>query len=150
MCLNLPFIPGETPTTHLFSPAGLAANLRVEGASTGENFGRSVAIVQGAGPNGRGVLVVGSPFGNLVGIERTGGARVYEFLGDGTNANDGLQPIPMAIVGGDMTRIEGRVGERVTGGLVGSVPVVVIAGFDGSAFGLDQGAAYIYPLPAGD
>ncbi len=145
-----PFVPGETPTTHLFAPAGLAANLRVEGASTGENFGRSVAIVQGAGPNGRGVLVVGSPFGNLVGIERTGGARVYEFLGDGTNANDGLQPIPMAVVGGDMTRIEGRVGERVTGGLIGSVPVVVIAGFDGSAFGLDQGAAYIYPLPAGE
>ncbi len=134
---GLPKEPAQSatpPTTEsIFFDASRPPAVAV-GAIPGERFGHSVAslISQGIG-----VVLVGSPLGNVAGPTASGGARAFIWA-----ANQGLIPTPIAGVGGETQRTGGRLGEWVVGGTVGSVPVGVVGGYFGSGNGLDTGSVY--------
>ena len=109
-----------------------------------ELFGRSVALVPGVSSDGRAGLLVGSPQGNLSGVDRTGGAQLFEFLID--PAHYGLSSTPLASFGGETTAADSRLGEQVSAGLLNGAPYAVVAGYQADGLSIDSGAAYVLDL----
>ena len=144
---RLPLLQAQTPTP--FGPVGALANLRVEGGSPGDELGRSVALVPGVLPGGRAALLVGGPLGGGGGTPFAGGARLVEFVGNGSQAGDGLKALPLWALGGETERPEGRIGETVVGATFPDGTVwLAVSGYEGQGSGLDQGSVFVVPLLA--
>lgn len=142
-----PYEDGWLGAMHPFVDPTSAGSFRVEGHATGENLGRSVALVPGLHADGRAGLVVGGPLGDAPGVERAGGARVFRFeTNPGAVGGYGLDPLPVAVLGGETSRPGGRIGEAVCAGLVSGTPLIVVGGYNGSGLGLDQGSVYVMPI----
>lgn len=134
---GLPKEPAQSttpPTTQsIFFDASRPPAIAV-GAVPGERFGHSVASLTSQNV---GVVLVGSPLGNVAGPTASGGAQAFIWA-----PNQGLIPTPVAGVGGETQRTGGRLGEWVVGGAVGNIPVGVVGGYFGSGNGLDTGSVY--------
>lgn len=133
---------GQPPTTvHPFQPELSTTNYVASASGTGGQVGRSVALLPNATTTGRAAIIAGAPFSNLGGIAQSGGAAVFVGSADG-----GLRATPVATFGGEGHRPGGRLGERVSAGeLADGSGALVVGGYWGSSFSLDQGSVYVLP-----
>ena len=88
---------------------------------------------------------MGAPLGNINGSDLSGGVQLYRFS-TAPGADYGLDVNAIAALGGETHRYEGRVGEWLSGGIVGGIPVLSVGGYDASGLGLDQDSSYYFPL----
>ncbi len=120
---------GVTPTAT--TPIG---GTQLLGLTAGARFGQSVAFVDNGSRRG---LLVGVPLGDFAGTVATGGAQFFPLADVSSLASE-----PSLVVGGEVTRPLGRIGE-----LVGSYRgYAIVAGFDGQGGGLDLGSVYAVDL----
>jgi len=140
-----PVVVGQAPSPLSFSPlVDSTGQYWVHGTVHNEQFGRSVALVPGISVDGRAGLLVGSPQSGSSGVDLSGGAFLYEFLID--QASYGLDQNARASFGGETTAPDSRLGEQISGGLVGGVPYAVVGGYRADGLSMDSGAAYVLKL----
>jgi len=140
-----PVVSGQAAlaSSTLVDPVG--GQYWLHGSVQDEQFGRSVALVPEVSSDGRAGVLVGSPQGRLSGVDRTGGAQLFEFVINDP-ANYGLNSRPLASFGGETTAPDSRLGEQVSAGLVNGVPYAVVGGYRADGLSIDSGAAYVLDL----
>lgn len=131
-----PWEDGAAPPTFALGPSGGERLLRVEGRLAGELFGAAVALVPAASAGGYGALAVGRPLSDLAGVTGAGAVSVYGW----TEA--GLDPRPVAGMGGETGRPGSEPGRALAAGRFGARAVVAVGAPRASAVGLDDGGAY--------
>ena len=137
--------PREARALRPMTPTGSSSPLLVAGTTSGQLMGTSVALVPGAAGQGRALIAVGSPQGAFAGVGGAGGASLYRVTGQ--DAQRALDPAPAAIFGGEPSWAGSLLGEELHAARVGQQAMCVVAGTRSRAVGLDQGAAFVLPVP---
>jgi hypothetical protein len=115
------------------------AQLFLEGGSSLDRIGNAVALVGRPGAARRFDVLVGASGGGPAGVLLSGGARVHAFGGLG------LDPAPVAVIGGETRRTASLLGDFVAGGTLAGVPMVLVGGAQASGAAPDDGGAYAAP-----
>ncbi|MFT7583264.1 MAG: hypothetical protein ACI9MR_004951, partial [Myxococcota bacterium] len=124
-----------TPATFypLIDPASTKL-LRLEGSAAAEEFGFKVSLMQG-------LVAAGRPVSDVAGAPGAGAVSVFRF------GADGLDLIPWLGIGGETDRPRMDMGRAVTLTKQNNQPVLVVGAWKSSALGLDEGAAFVVPVP---
>lgn len=120
-----------------------AGKLNVAGTVPGGQFGYSVSLIPGFEADGRAAVIVGFPFGNVFGKDRSGGAQVYRVM-KGTKTS--LAQQPWGAIAGETYRSGGAIGYSVAGANVGGKVIIGAGGYYGTPQGskaVDGGSAYM-------
>ena len=143
-----PVTDGQVATTiHPFIPLDTQAGTwRIDGEADDAWFGLGVALVPNMSAPGRAGLAIGAPYGKQSGVLSAGGVQVFRFEDDPAQPSFGIDPLPVASMGGETDRTGGRMGAFLAAGLAGDDPILVTGGWESSALGLDEGAAYVMNL----
>ena len=143
-----PYVPGVAPAlVHPYIPTSATAGVwRVDGDTDDGEFGVAVALVPELSGPGRAGVAVGARFGNHPGVVRAGGVSVFRFVVDPADPVFGLDPAPVASVGGETFRAAGQFGDKLDAALVGGRPTLLVGAWEASANGLDEGAAWAIDL----
>lgn len=136
--------PEESPIS--LRPPGSANRFLLEGETAGESFGQGVAALP-AVAGSRGAIAVASPLGDFNGVPRTGGVRLYRFLGSDLERG-GLQSQPYAAVGGDTVSTGNGTGAALHAARRGTAFGLVMGAHYSSVTSLEDGAAYVVEVPA--
>lgn len=112
----------------------VVAGTQLLGLTAGARFGQSIAFVDNGSRRG---LLVGVPLGDFAGPVATGGAQFFPLADPSSLAAE-----PSLVVGGEVSRPLGRIGELV----VSAGGWALVAGFDGQGGGLDLGSVYAVDL----
>ncbi len=139
-----PVLSGQGPSISQ-TLVGSSGQFFVHGSVHDEHFGRSVALVPGVSSDGRAGLLVGSALGNSSGVDRSGGAHLFEFI-ISDPIDYGLNPNPVAGFGGETSAPDSRLGEQVSAALLGGTPYAVVAGYRADGLSVDSGAVYVLNL----
>ena len=142
------YVVGAAPADiHPYIPSSATAGVwRVDGDTDDGQFGAAVALVPELSAPGRAGVAVGARFGNHPGVVRAGGVSVFRFVSDPDDEGFGLDPAPVASIGGETWRSGSQFGDKLDAALVGGRPTLLVGAWEASANGLDQGAAWAIDL----
>lgn len=113
---------------------------RVVGDAVGQQFGSAVALLSAPARGSGGRVALGASRSAMSGTSLSGGVRLH------AASDAGLNPAPLAEFGGEATRPEGLLGDRLAAGTLAGHTVLVVGGYDANGPGLDLGAAYVLLL----
>ena len=130
--------------------AGLIGRVTLTHVFQGQNWLRSQQgawrLVPELSGEGRAGLAVGGPFGDAAGVVRSGNVKLFRFIADPQSTHHGLDPEPLAIIGGETDRPGSQFGLTLHAGTTDGHAFLIIGAHESSALGLDQGAAYLVNL----
>jgi hypothetical protein len=136
-----PFVAGQ-PIGDAIPFGAAGAGWRLEGDANGERFGVGLAMVPPPEGAVRWGVAIGGVVGEFDGVARSGGVRVYRARGD----VPGMDPVPVAGMGGETGRVLGRFGEALAAGRFRGRAFVIVGAPEASANSLDAGAVYAFPV----
>ncbi len=136
---------GVVPTLiEPFVPPINSLKLRLQGETTGEDFGYSVAFVPNATPDGRDAVLIGRRDSDLSGVSEAGSASLYLFHPSEGGGPGGFAQTPLVNIGGETMRGRSQMGFSVATGWTPTGAVLAVGALYGSSIDVDAGSAYIY------
>jgi hypothetical protein len=135
---------------HLFGVFGSDANILIEGDTAGEEFGFSVALAPGLGPDGSAAVVVGRPRAAISGVSRSGGASIHVYRPVSGLDAGGLDPTPTWVLSGESGHPDSLLGRDVDAVSTGTHAFIAIGGEYGESDpgipSVDTGAVYVLKI----
>ena len=143
-----PVVDGASPgQIHNYLPLSFGSGIwRVDGEDADEWFGAAVELVPDLSEPGRAGLAIGGPFGARSGVVRAGGVKLFRVDADPASPTYGIDPEPVAFIGGETDRTGGQLGLYTSSTWFGDRAALAIGAYESSALGLDEGASFFVDL----